>query len=124
VYESSDVQYVIDGGSLLQKIPWQKGSSFGAICTIYSEFLQQRYTNLVVVFGGYLNDQSTKNITHIRREKGTVGTRVKFSKDTPFKSNRVFLKIVKTGKTSSYFFDIISFCKVLKLYMPWAMQIV
>jgi hypothetical protein len=66
VFKSSDVQYVIDSGSLLQKIPWQKGSSFGAICTIYSEFLQQRYTNPVVVFDGCLNDQSTKDITHIR----------------------------------------------------------
>ncbi|XP_053373150.1 uncharacterized protein LOC123533634 [Mercenaria mercenaria] len=86
--EACEFHYVIDGGSLLQKIPWQKNSSFGAIFAQYSDYLLQKYTNPTVVFDGYSSGPNTKDVTHLRRTKGVVGTRVKFSKDTPFKSNK------------------------------------
>ena len=79
---------MIDGGSLLQKIPWPKAITFGAICNQYSNFLLQKCHTPIVVFDGYSNDPSTKGATHFQRTKGTVGTRIRFSNDTPFKSSK------------------------------------
>lgn len=92
--EQSDAQtcYVVDGGSLLQKIPWQKNKTFGDICQQYHNYLK-KYTNVTVVFDGYSHEPSTKDVTHYRRGKGIVGTEVKFTYNTPFKSKKdVFLK--------------------------------
>lgn len=30
--------YVLDGGSLLHRVPWKKGSSYGAIAKLYADF--------------------------------------------------------------------------------------
>ena len=93
-YPKSDFDVsVIDGGSLLQKLPWQKGASFGYICEEYISYVKQRYTNPVVVFDGYNNGPSTKDVTHLRRQKGVIGTKVLFTRATPCKTKKdVFLK--------------------------------
>ena len=51
--ESSVIQYVLDGGSLLHRIPWPKGISFSLICIIYTDYVVKKYKNPVVVFDGY-----------------------------------------------------------------------
>ena len=39
-YEKGEnIDYVIDGGSLLQRIPWEKASTFGTICYKNYEYL-------------------------------------------------------------------------------------
>ena len=87
------VNYVIDGGSLLQKIPWKKKGTFGDICEQYYQYLSQKYSNITIVFDGYTSGPSTKDIIHVRRNMGTIGTPVRFTKDTPFRSNKdAFLK--------------------------------
>lgn len=85
---SEGMVYVIDGGSLIQKIPWVKGSTFHLICSQYREFIRKRYSKAVVVFDGYIDGPNTKDITHLRRNKGAVGTNVAFSFDTPFRSKK------------------------------------
>ncbi|XP_045211013.2 uncharacterized protein LOC123562441 [Mercenaria mercenaria] len=98
---SGDCAYVIDGGSLLQRIPWQKGMSFGSICEEYTNYLKQRYRKPVVVFDGYSNSPSTKDLTHLRRQKGAVGTKVLFARATPCKTNKeVFLR--NTDNTKNF----------------------
>ena len=34
-----DHAYVIDGGSLLHQIPWQKGSTYNKICQKYTDYV-------------------------------------------------------------------------------------
>ena len=44
--------------------------------------------NVTVVFDGYSNNPSTKDITHIRRTKGKVGQPVLFTGETVFRSKK------------------------------------
>lgn len=45
-----DLQYVLDGGSLLYKLPWQKGTTFQAVFESYGRYVVRRYGNPIVVF--------------------------------------------------------------------------
>ena len=45
--------HVIDGGSLLQRIPWKRDETFNSIAKGYVENIQQKFTNPIVVFDGY-----------------------------------------------------------------------
>ena len=84
--------YVLDGGSLLQKIPWIKGETFSTLCEKYVKYVKGRYHQAVVVFDGYSAEPSTKDLTHIRRSKGLVAPKVVFTKDMPFKTKKdIFL---------------------------------
>ena len=62
------VHYVVDGGSLLQRIPWIVGDSYAEICNSYIQYLISHYgckEKITVVFdGGYL-EASTKDTTHL-----------------------------------------------------------
>ena len=82
------INHVIDGGSLQQRIPWEKGSTFGDICNKYYEYLSQKFTNSIVVFDGYASGPSTKDATHFRRSGGKTGTNVKLRFDTLFKTKK------------------------------------
>jgi len=63
--------YVLDGGSLLQRVPWKKNSTFQQICQQYLRSIQQHYGNRAkVVFDGYSSSPSLKDVTHMRRTKG------------------------------------------------------
>ena len=55
--------------------------------------LKQRYQNLTtVVLDGYKSEPDTKDVAHLRRTKGKVGTHVKLSTDTPLHMKKeVFL---------------------------------
>lgn len=96
--QSPSVCVVVDGGSLLQRIPWNKGRTYGEICKTYSEYLCRQYkssinaANIAVVFDGYQQGPSTKYITHLRRLKGRVGSEVQFTIETPCRLNKdIFL---------------------------------
>ena len=73
------VHYVVDDGSLLQRIPWVVGDSYAEICNSYIYYLISHYgckEKITVVFdGGYL-EASTKDTTHLRRLKGKVGRKI------------------------------------------------
>ncbi|WAR04124.1 hypothetical protein MAR_019493 [Mya arenaria] len=58
--------YVIDGGSLLQRLQWVKGYTFGELCESYSEYLRRHYrdTSVSIVFDGYEQGPITKDVTH------------------------------------------------------------
>ncbi len=63
-----DVQYVLDGGALIQRIPWTHGATYHDICTVYSDYVAKKYGSSIIVFDGY--GESTKDIMHLRRTKG------------------------------------------------------
>jgi len=54
------VQFVLDGSSLLQHIPWKQWATYGDICTMYTDYVVKKYKETIVVFDGY--DKSSTNI--------------------------------------------------------------
>ena len=63
----SNPTYVIDGGNLLFKLKWKKGSTFENIFQSYENYVLKRYgPNTVIVFDGYPEEPSTKDTTHLR----------------------------------------------------------
>ncbi len=50
-----------DGGALLHRIPWQRGSTYDTICQKYTDYVMHHYVNPVVVFDGYSNGPSIKD---------------------------------------------------------------
>ena len=77
-----DSRYVLDGGALIQRIPWSRGSTYRCIVSQYTEYVTHKYRDAVVVFDGY-DSTNTKDMTHQRRSKGIAGTSVTFTGDTP-----------------------------------------
>ena len=55
-----ELQYVLDGGALLQRIPWEKGADISEICAVHTEYVTRKYGNATVVFDGY-QEKSTKD---------------------------------------------------------------
>ena len=74
------VQYVIDGGALLHRIPWTRGETFACILKRYTEYVQKKYGKALVVFDGYCA-ASTKDMAHRRWAKGKQGPTVSFTKE-------------------------------------------
>ena len=83
-----NVKYVLDGGSLLQRVPWPRGASFDAICKIYTDYVRKKYLDVTVVFDGYEEGPSTKDNTHIRRYGGRVGPEVRFNGEMILQSRK------------------------------------
>ena len=65
------------GGALLHRVPWSRGITYDAICSLYVQYVANKYGNATVVFDGYQNGPSTKDGTHQRRA-GAYGPTVNF----------------------------------------------
>ena len=90
--EDSEKEFVLDGGSLLHRIPWRKRDSFSTIANSYMSYVCRRYNKATVVFDGYESGPSTKDAAHIRRSAGITGPTVHFTGDTLLTSRKeVFL---------------------------------
>lgn len=70
--------YVLDGGALIHKIPWTKGSTWDDILQSYAKHVATKYGKATVVFDGYDGSPSTKDCTHMRRTGGCIGSEVYF----------------------------------------------
>ena len=62
----SDV-IVVDGGSLLRKITWNKGMCFGDILDAYKRYVTEKHGKAVVIFDGYPDEPTPKDHEHDRR---------------------------------------------------------
>ena len=94
---SGQVQYVLDGGALLQHIPSKKGVIYSEILGTYTEYVTRKYGHAIVVFDDYLNS-STKDMTHQRRLKSKIRATVTFTeKNAMTKSEFLMNKINKQG---------------------------
>ena len=82
---SHNVEYVLDGGSLLQRLPWKRGMTYSVICDLYVDYVKSNYKNAVVVFDGYEGGPSTKDTAHLRRTGGCASTTIKFTEDMTLK---------------------------------------
>ena len=72
----------MDGGTLIHRIPWSRGSTYGWIFHHYTKYVKHKYRHAIVVFDGY-GSTNTKDTTHQIRSKGNAGTSVTFTADTP-----------------------------------------
>jgi len=50
---SRDIKYVLDGGSLLQRIPWARGATYKEICAVYMDYVVKKYGEAIVVSDDY-----------------------------------------------------------------------
>ena len=85
---AGEMNHVIDGGLLLQRIPWKRDETFNSIAKGYAEYIQQKFTNPIVVFDGYNAGPGTKDIAHLCRTKGLVGPKVNFVGSMPLKTKK------------------------------------
>ena len=82
---------VLDGGALLQKIPWEKHSLFKDIAQKYASYVQKNYGSPTIVFDRY-GSASSKDMTHKRRKKGLTGIEVTLHENSSLMTSKeVFL---------------------------------
>lgn len=97
-----DKCHVIDGGMLLQWLPWESGKMYSEICESYIKFVQSKFSNATVVFDGYEGGPNTKDNTHDRRNTGVVGKEVRFRESTSFRGKKKhYWQTERTNKHSS-----------------------
>jgi len=75
--------YVLDGGSLLHRVQWKAGDTYGAIAQSYADFTVRHYSLATVVFDGYGEGPSIKDNTHQRRGQN-IHPVVHFTAETEF----------------------------------------
>ena len=76
-------QYVLDGGSLIHRLPCKKGDSYSVIAQNHAEFTIRHYGKATVAFDGYSAGPSVKDNTHQRRGHNTHPI-ISFSVNTEF----------------------------------------
>ena len=59
--------YVLDGGALLQRLPWPNQTTYANLASLYVQYVHRHYRHAVVVFDGYGSGPSTKDEAHQRR---------------------------------------------------------
>lgn len=77
---TGEVQYVLDGGALLQRIPWTRGATYHDLCTVYTDYVARKYGEAIIIFDGY-GEMYTKDMMHLRRNKGQAGVNVTFTEE-------------------------------------------
>ena len=85
-----NLYHVLDGGALLQLLPWIKGQTYSSLCDMYIQYVCNSYqpNNTTIVFDGYPDRPTTKDITHLRRSKGMKGSKVNLKEDMPCHSSK------------------------------------
>ena len=91
-------QYVLDGGSLVNRIPWQRGTTYNGICRQYTNYVNRRYGHAIIVFDGYQEELSTKDSAHERHTGGRAGPTMDFTWDMVRKSKKEDLLTNKDNK--------------------------
>ena len=85
-----DVHYIVDGGALLQRLHWRRGYLFQTICQMYVNYVMRKYSRATIVFDGYVDGRSIKDVTHKRRTGGRSGPTVHFHGQTILFKERGF----------------------------------
>ena len=57
----ADAVYVIDGGVLLQRLPWTMYVSYAHLTYLYIQYVRNHFTQALVVIDGYKSGPSTKD---------------------------------------------------------------
>ena len=98
--------FVIDGGALLQSVVWPKDQTVGTIVECYSAYLKSPPSETTIIFDGYPDCPTVKNMTHARR--GTQASPdISFTTHTIIKMSKVLF--LSNKKKSDIFFLILSY---------------
>ena len=74
-----DILYVLDGGALFHRLPWEIGKTYRETVETYICYVRKHYgQSVVIVFDGYSSQPSTKDGAHARRTTRT-GWKVTFT---------------------------------------------
>ena len=77
--------FVLDGGSLLQRLQWMHGETYDEIVRKYSNFILQQYgERATIVFDGYENGPSIKDNAHCRRARKGMSPCINFTEGSQF----------------------------------------
>ena len=63
----ADAVYVVDGGELLQRLPWTMSVTYAHLTHLYIHYVRNHFTQALVVIDGYESGPSTKDEAHYRR---------------------------------------------------------
>jgi hypothetical protein len=81
-------KFILDGGSLLHRLTWTRGSTYDDIASSYAKFTTEKYGSATIVFDSYVNAPSIKDVTHRRRCRDRISTNVNFTPQTVFSGNK------------------------------------
>ena len=78
-----NIRHIVDGGSLIHRIPWtKKVMTWGKLLDIYVQYVIRVYgTNTAVVFDNYPEIPTTKDEAHIRRAGTSTSTNVRIQEN-------------------------------------------
>ena len=94
-----NVQYMLDGGALLHRVPWPRGSpTYKEVCYLYWTYIQRKYRRSTVVFDGY-DHMSTKAMTQQRCASGKVAAPVTFTESMTIMMKNNFLSNPKNKQS-------------------------
>ena len=96
--QTGERQYVLDGGSLVHRIPRQRGTTYNDICRMYTNYVTRRYGPAIIVFDGYQEELSTIYGTHELRTGGRAGPTLDFTRDMVMGSKKEELLSNKDNK--------------------------
>ncbi|GBN02327.1 hypothetical protein AVEN_260391-1 [Araneus ventricosus] len=75
--------YIIDGGYLLHRVIWKRGSTFSSVCDNYATYVRTKYKSTVlVIFDGYPENETvggTKCVERARRTQTQMSSEVMFN---------------------------------------------
>lgn len=90
-----NVQYILDGGALLHRLPWPRGSTYESVSQLYVTYVTHKYGAATIIFDGYQDGPTTKDATHMRRTGACSGMTVNFTGGMVIQSKKEeFLKNV------------------------------
>ena len=79
-------QYILYGGSLVHRVPWQRGTTYNDICRQCTKYVTRKYGHAIIVFDEYQEGLSTKDGAHERRTGRRTGPTVECPRDMITKS--------------------------------------
>jgi hypothetical protein len=79
-----NTKYVLDGGSLLHRLKWNKGVTYGEISKSYATFTLKHYGKAVIAYDDYEEGPTIKDNTHLRRLRNRNSPAVSIKSKTKF----------------------------------------
>ena len=98
-------KYVLDGGALLHRVHWSKGTKFAEIAEVYVKYVRRNYGSAIVIFDGYSERSSIKSDEHARRagSKGSsMNVVIKEDNEVPYKKKDFCL--IHTRRPNSFLY--------------------
>ena len=85
-----DVVYVLDGGALLQRLPWPSQTTYANLSSLYELYVHHHYIHAVIIFDGYGSGPSTKDEAHQRRSSSNIGAEIDFKPEMQLTMKKSF----------------------------------